>query len=340
MWRSNDERMHAPRTRVFLAWAAALAAAVPSHADNSPAPKRPRITGVSHVALWVKDLDRSRAFYKGYFGFDEPYTLNTKSGGVLLTWIKVNDRQSIELFPISDSTPKDGDSLYHIALETDDAQGMLNYLNSKGVKGPGGKPLPAKAKPGQIGNLNYFTEDPDGHIVEFTQYMPGGWTMEKAGRFMPPTRVAPRISHAGFVVANLESSLAFYRDILGFKEFWRGSRDAETLSWVNLRVPDGRDYVELMLYGAKPGLQLLHVYNHICLEVADVGAAVDTLRTRALPEGIKPPSPIKRGVNHKRQVNCYDPDGTRVEVMEVNTTDGRPAPSSDAPPPRAAVATN
>jgi len=326
--------MSAPRLPGFLVSAAVLAlACVPARAQDAAAPGRPRITGVSHVALWVGDLEKSRAFYKGYLGFDEPYTLNNKAGGVLLTWIKVNDRQSIELFSVSDSTPEDGDSLYHVALETDDAQRMLDYLNSRGVKGPGGKALPAAAKAGQIGNLNYFTEDPDGHIIEFTQYMPGGWTMEKAGQFMPPTRVAQRISHAGIAVGNLEASLRFYVGILGFREFWRGSSDGKVLSWVNLRVPDGRDYLELMLYAAKPGVGQLHILNHVCLEVPEVGVAEDTLKARILPAGCRTPTPAKTGVNHKRQINAYDPDGTRVEVMEVNTTDGRPAPSSDAPPP-------
>jgi lactoylglutathione lyase len=307
----------------------------PSHAkaQDAPGPRRPRIAGLSHVALWARDLDRSRAFYRGYLGFDEPYTLNDKAGGVLITWIKINDRQSIELFRMGDNTPKDGDSLYHIALETDDAQGMLDYLNSRGVKGPGGKPLPSKAKAARIGNLNYFTEDPDGHIVEFTQYLPDGWTMQKAGQSMPPTRIAGRMSHAGIIAGNLEASLRFYEGILGFTETWRGSSDGKTLSWVNLRVPDGSDYIELMLYATKPGIQQLHVLHHLCLEVPDVMAAEATIRARVLPEGCRPINPARTGVNRKRQVNCYDPDGTRVEVMEANTTDGRPAPSSDAPPP-------
>jgi lactoylglutathione lyase len=42
----------------------------------------------------------------------------------------------------------------------------------------------------------------------------------------------------------------------------------------------------------------------------------------------------KVGVNRKRQLNLYDPDGTRIELMEWNTIDGKPAPSSQAPPPR------
>jgi lactoylglutathione lyase len=42
---------------------------------------------------------------------------------------------------------------------------------------------------------------------------------------------------------------------------------------------------------------------------------------------------LRTGVNRRRQINCFDPDGTRVEIMEAGTVDGRPAPSSDAPEP-------
>ena len=40
------------------------------------------------------------------------------------------------------------------------------------------------------------------------------------------------------------------------------------------------------------------------------------------------------GKNRKRQANLFDPDGTRVELMEPKTIDGQPAPSSTAPPPQ------
>ena len=314
-----------------LALAAALCGA--SAAPDAAAPARPRITGLSHVAFSVRDLDRTLAFYEGYLGFAEPYMLRSDAGAVQAAWIKINDRQTLELFPTGGAAPRDGDSLSHIALETDDAQGMLDYLRSRGVKGPGGRPLPERAKAGRIGNLNYFAEDPDGHGVEFMQYMPGGWTQGNAGKDLPPTRIAWRMGHAGITVANLGASLAFYRDILGFRETWRGSSDGRTLSWVNLRVPDGRDYIELMLVGARPDAGRLHVLHHVCLDVPDARAAADALAARTLPAGCRAPDPLKVGVNGRRQLNCYDPDGTRVEIMEVNTVDGRPVPPSGAPAP-------
>jgi lactoylglutathione lyase len=40
------------------------------------------------------------------------------------------------------------------------------------------------------------------------------------------------------------------------------------------------------------------------------------------------------GINRKRQANLFDPDGTRIELMEPDTIDGKPTPPSTAPPPQ------
>ena len=39
------------------------------------------------------------------------------------------------------------------------------------------------------------------------------------------------------------------------------------------------------------------------------------------------------GKDNKRQIHSFDPDGTRVEIMEAEPVDGKAAPSSEAPPP-------
>src|SRR5215475_14045242 len=138
-------------------------------ADEFP---RPHIVGLSHMALYVHDMDKSRAFYKSFLGFDEPYSLTNKDGALHLTWIKINDRQSIELFPEKEAN---SDRLYHVAIETTDATAMRDYLAARGVT------VPEKVGKGKIGNLNYFIADPDQHNVEVVQYAPDGWTMLNRG---------------------------------------------------------------------------------------------------------------------------------------------------------------
>jgi lactoylglutathione lyase len=290
------------------------------------APARPHITGLSHVALYSHDLARSRAFYKDFFGYAEPYSAKNPDGSLRLTWIKINDRQQIEFFPEKEAG---SNRLYQVAFITDDAVALRDYLAAKGVK------VPDKVGKGTIGNLNFSVKDPDGQVIEFVQYLPDGRTRQNDGKDLPATRIAPRIRHAGIMVADLEASLKFYRDILGFSETWRGSSNDKVLSWVNVKVPDGDEYLELMLYdpATPPTTDRIRTMNHLCLEVDDVAAADRTLKARGLPAGCKPTTKLKTGRNGKRQINCYDPDGTRVEIMEPNTADGKPVPPSTAPPP-------
>jgi len=303
-----------------------FAALLPLQSQVKTEVKRPKIMGVAHVALYVKNMDQARAFYKDLLGFAEPYSLKkTNSDELTLTFFKINDRQLIEIFP--EKTP-DIDRFYHFAVETDDAEGMRQYLASKGIK------VPEKISAGRTGNLNYFVTDPNGIICEIVQYTPNGWTMQNLGKDMPDTRISRHMPHVGIMVADLDSAMKFYRDILGFKETWRGSSNGTLLSWVNLKVPDGDDYIELMLFDKEPSTERKGTMNHICLAVEDVAASGKILQGRKLPEGCKLTTAMKTGINRKRQINYYDADGTRVEIMEPKTVDGLPVPLSPAPAPK------
>ena len=104
-----------------------------------------------------------------------------------------------------------------------------------------------------------------------------------------------------------------------------------------MRVPDGKDYVEFMLYNKLPEPDARGTKNHMSLTVPDAQKALEELTQRAARGLYKAPEgkemAIQIGVNRKRQINLYDPDGTRIELMEPNTIDGKPAPSSSAPAP-------
>jgi catechol 2,3-dioxygenase-like lactoylglutathione lyase family enzyme len=293
---------------------------------------RPKILCVAHVAIYVKDLDKTRKFYEDFLGFAEPFTLpNKEGGGVRIAFVKVNDNQ---YFEISTEADRGEGQLNHISFYTDSAGRMYRYLKSKGVEIVADKGSVGK---GMTGNKNFNVKDPDGHIVEIVEYQPNSWTAREAGKFMPPTRISGHIMHVGVLVGDLDKSVQFYGGILGFREFWRGSSSPRMLSWVNMRPAEGQDYLEMMLYNQLPEPGARGTKNHICLMVPDCSKTLAELRKRAAaglytpPEG--KPMEIAVGVNRKRQINLYDPDGTRVEVMEPDTVDGKPAPNSTAPVP-------
>jgi hypothetical protein len=98
-----------------------------------------------------------------------------------------------------------------------------------------------------------------------------------------------------------------------------------------MQVPDGKDYVEFMLYRKLPAT--FGTKNHISLEVPDVVKAVAILESLPYYKTYGKIPEVQIGKNGKRQVNLYDPDGTRVELMEPATVNGQPVPSSTAPPP-------
>ena len=288
-------------------------------------PPRPRITGVAHIALYVHDIEKSRAFYKDFLGLGEPFQLDNPNGSLSLTFIKINDRQYIELFP---ETAPGTDRLNHISIETDNAEAMRKYLGAHGVT------VPEAVPKGRIRNSNFNVKDPDGHTVEIVQYEPDGWSVREKGKFMSDARVSRRMMHVGILVGALEPAMKFYRDVLGFREIWRGSRDGKVLDWVNLQVPDGDDYIEFMLYKEMPAPTARGTAHHLALEVPDMDQAVKALEAKPARKNYTRPIEVRTGTNRKRQLNLYDPDGTRSELMEPKTVDGVPAPSATAPPPR------
>lgn len=288
-------------------------------------PKRPRITGVAHIALSVHDVEQSRRFYEDFLGFGEPFLLHQPDGKLSLTFIKINDRQYLELFP---ETEPGSDRLLHISIEVDDAEAMRAYLGARGIK------VPEKVGKGRIRNSNFNVKDPDGHTVEIVQYEPDGWSVREKGKYMSDARVSERILHLGILVGALEPAMKFYRDVLGFQETWRGSRNPQRLDWVNMRVPDGDDYIEFMLYDELPPPNRRGVQHHVALEVPNMSQALAHLEAKPARKSYTQPLEVRTGINRRRQLNLFDPDGTRIELMEPRTVDGVPPPSSTAPPPR------
>ncbi|MGO4880550.1 MAG: VOC family protein [Bryobacteraceae bacterium] len=267
------------------------------------AQERPKIVGVAHIGLKTDDMAAARLFYGHVLGFQEPFTLDKPEGGLMLTYFKVNDHQYVEVFPELKSDTED--RLSHIAFETTNIQQLRDYLASKGVK------VPDKVSSGRDGNLNMMLTDPDGHHVEFVEYRPGSLHTKNFGKFLPDTRVSTHIIHVGVTVADRAAADRFYKEILGFHEFWHGGMQEDRTDWVDMRVPDGTDWLEYMLNVHDPSPHTLGVMHHLALGVPDIKAGYELVVRR----GYKA-EPPKIGRDGKWQLNLYDPNGTRVELME------------------------
>lgn len=266
-------------------------------------PERPPIVGVAHIGLKVSNLEATRRFYGHVLGYDESFKVENPDGSLSHTFFKVNDHQYIEIFPTLRSPGED--RLSHIAFETTDSRALRDYLAIKGVQ------VPDQVNPGRDGNLNFTVTDPDGHRVEFVQYLPGSLHTRNFGKFLPETRVSDHIQHVGITVKDRAAADKFYKDILGFRVGWHGGMTDTSTDWVDMVVPNGTDWLEYMLNVHNPTPRQLGVMHHLSLRVPSVQAGYNTVIER----GYKPGKP-QVGRDGKWQLNLYDPDLTRVELME------------------------
>ena len=299
----------------FVLTALTLCATAPAAIAQDVA--RPRIVGVPHIAFRVHDITASRHFYKDFLGYAEPFDINGPDGKLIMAFIKINDRQYVGL---SVEGSPDEPRFLHLALETDNAEELRQYVKSKGYKVPD-KP----ATKGRIHNTATGLDDPDGNHIDVTQYEADGSSMKDVSKDMPDTRISTRMLHVGFYVSKPETA-RYYVDVLGFREFWRGSVDGKNASYSNLFCPEGADYIEFIL-GARPDTkERWGTVNHLALEVPDMDKAIAKLNANPARKDYKLPMEVKVGKNHRRQCNLFDPDGNRVELMEDHTVDGLPSP--------------
>jgi catechol 2,3-dioxygenase-like lactoylglutathione lyase family enzyme len=139
--------------------------------------------------------------------------------------------------------------------------------------------------------------------------------------------------HLGLTVRDLERSLAFYRDVLGFHLVRRRTTAADylgrqtgfpgvRLKVASLRVtPESSLSLELVEYETHAGAPLEAATNragcsHLCVTVDDIHAAYDALRARGA-RFKTPPVAISSGPNQGGfAVYLYDPDGYTIELFQ------------------------
>jgi len=279
---------------VGIAMVAALVVSRGAGVDGSPV--RPKITGIDHVRIYVRDVAKSGAFYSSAFGL--PASGGHCSGNTRPCF-PVNWYQHVELEQVPSPAPQDW--LAEIAFATDDAVGLRRYLLAHGVAA-------GKVSSEGGGPAHFELRDPEGNRIAFFQR-----PVTTADYKISAKQVSSRMFHAGFVVKDMAAENRFYRDILGFRLYWYGGFKDQDVDWYEIQVPDGDNWIEYMLnIPANADHKELGVQNHFSLGVKDAGAAAAQLKKQGLAKFDGP----EVGRDGKNSLDAYDPDGTRVEVME------------------------
>jgi len=266
--------------------------------NSQKQPKRPRITGIDHLSVYVSDISRSRRFYSGVLGLA---TCPQFKGPDSCFLVRPADQRLI-LKP----APNHGKGslrnwLAEIAFATDDVTEMQRFLLSRGLE-------PGAIRAASDGARSFPVRDPEGNPIAFVQRS-SPVVADLAGS----KQIGSHLIHAGFVVKDMKVENHFYVDLLGFRLYWYGGFKDDTIDWYELQVPSGSDWIEYMLnIPSNADHAELGVQNHFSLGVKDVHFAASQLASNGLQKFDGP----EIGRDGKDSLDAYDPDRTRVEIME------------------------
>jgi len=283
-------------------WRVMLACAAMSLIGAKSPERRPPITGISHLAVYSRDMAKSAHFYTHVLGARQGADPENPAGQRFY----FSTRQFVEVLPAPSGLG--ASRLAHTAYVTADVAQLRAWLAGQGMKGLG----PIQGAAGQ--DRWFATQDPEGNAVQFVQPASPEATAVAGA-------ISSRIIHVGHAVHDRNGEDGFYRRLLGFRPYWYGAFTPPNVDWVSQQLPDGRDWMEYMMVGPGSGVaaekvdaRQLGVLNHLSLGVPNMQAAVTTLyrEDRLSPRHDGP----QMGLDGKWQANFYDPDGTRVELME------------------------
>lgn len=291
-------------------FAVAFFAAFTAAATAQTAPPMPKITGISHLAVYTSNPSATEHYYREIIGLvKEPDAENP-----LGVRYMVNATQYVEVLPLP---PGSGiNRMDHTAYNTNSAEGMRKYLAAKGWK------TPDKVMHGSEGSRWFAILDPEGNKVEFVQPAANAKAPEE------PNAIGHQIIHVGMLVHDRAKEDTFYRDLLDFKPYWFGGMQEGKIDWVSQQVPNGHEWLEYMLTSGPSGSGIpatmsqhqLGVLDHLSIGEVSVPDAYKVLVAGSRLGGVHDDAP-KIGKDGKYQFNLYDPDGIRTELMNFHATE-------------------
>jgi catechol 2,3-dioxygenase-like lactoylglutathione lyase family enzyme len=274
------------------------------------AQERPRITGISHLAVYTSDPAATDHYYREILGAAKETDPENPQG----VKYAFSATQYVEVLPLP--TNSGVNRMDHAAFNTTSAEGMRKFLAAKGWK------VPATISGGSDGSRWFEVLDPEGNKIQFVQPAANAKAPDD------PNAIGHHIIHVGFLVHSREAEDKFYRGLLGFQPYWYGGMVEGKIDWVSQQVPDGHDWLEYMLTSGPSGSGIpssisqhqLGVLDHFSIGEVSVNDAYKKLEAGNRLDGKHDDGP-KIGKDGKWQFNLYDPDGIRSELMNFHATD-------------------
>jgi methylmalonyl-CoA epimerase len=128
------------------------------------------IKGISHLGVAVKDLGKSRDYYRSVFGLESSDPIIGGEGTIQVSLVSVGNTIIELLQPIGPEgvmarfLEKRGEGFHHICYEVDDIQAAIAAVKSKGLEVLG------EPKPGAEGMTAFLhPRDTHGILVEFVE---------------------------------------------------------------------------------------------------------------------------------------------------------------------------
>jgi hypothetical protein len=204
MSRQNSFRIKLARTvSLTLVLIAAFA-----HAQSEN--HTPPFNGIAHVAIRVHDIAASVTFYQK-LGFEQAFDLR-KDNIPYESFIKINDNQFIELYPVTPKDPAPG--FLHLCFEGGDLNAIFDDYAGHGL-------TPTAVRKASAGNLLFTMAGPlqpsGPQNIEYTQYMPESLHSNDQGKHLGPDRVATKLIAVALAMKDTAAARDFYINQLHFK---------------------------------------------------------------------------------------------------------------------------
>lgn len=281
-------------------WAQPSAAAPADYASSATAPKTiPPLKGIAHIAIRVKDLPASVEFYRK-LGFEQPFAMN-RGDVITQSFIKINDRQYIELYPVTERDTQTG--FLHLCFEGGDLNPIHDYYVAEGL-------TPIAVRKAGAGNMLFTLKGPQQYSepqnIEYTEYMPGSRHSNDFGQHLGPDRVGDKMTVVALAMQDPAAARAFYIDRLGFTP---SKRNADRLD-----LPGGESGEQVEIVSVSE----LGPRSSIVLTTPDLNKAEAQLKRQQVPYKRASASAGAQGkTTTVEMIAVTDPDGNIIRIQQA-----------------------